>query len=45
VEGTVHGTVCMSGMTEEDHDAPQDKIAFVPVDFLTRAATSVSLSC
>ena len=45
VEETVHGTVCLSGMTEEDDDAPQDKTVFVPVGFLTRVATSVSPCC
>ena len=42
VEGTVL-FVCLSGMSEEDDDAQQDKIVFVPVDFLSRVATSVSL--
>ena len=41
VEGSGHGIVCLSGKAEEDHDAPEDKIVFVPVDFLTRVATSV----
>jgi hypothetical protein len=45
VKETVHGTVCLSGMTEEDDDAPQDKTVFVPVGFLTRVATSVSPCC
>jgi len=45
VEASVHGTVCLSGMTEEDHDTPEEKIVFVPVYFLTRVATSVSLCC